>query len=486
MESSELAEKLKTLQVVHFVGIGGSGMSGAARILRQRGMKISGSEPKQTPITQELSKQGIQVHYGHQVSNLPKDCQLLIHSAAITKENPELQAARERKIPTAKYATLAGALLESRHSVAVAGTHGKTTTTGMIAWALKKALVNPGFLIGGSVPQLGSNAAEGGGRFFVAEACEFDRSFHYFHPEIAVITNIERDHLDYYRDLQEIEESFYKFANQIRRPGTLILGRGVDGQIPIPSQVRAFRLGQDFDCEILGERGGNYRFRLRGLGLDRVGEIQLRIPGKFNTQNASLAAAALRTLGLDPVFIQEGLSSYLGAHRRFTLCGERAGVTVVDDYGHHPTEIRAVLEAARGVFPGRRILLVFQPHQASRTRIFFEEFVHELLKADLIFLPRIFQARDSQEEIRAVSSEQLAKRLRELGAPAVARAEFDDLLQAIEANIQPGDVLLTLGAGNVYEIAERFLRQTSLPRSRKSATFRVEHDAERGQSGTVS
>lgn len=443
-------------------------MSGAARILAQRGATLRGSDSKPFAAMEELQQLGIGVFLGHQESNLHPQTQLVVISAAIPDSNPELAAARERGIPMMKYAQLLGALLDGRRAVAVAGTHGKTTTTSMIAFSLRYAGLGPGFLIGGAVPQLGGNSSEGDGKFFVAEACEFDRSFLNLSPEIAVITNIDRDHLDYYKDLGEIRAAFGEFAKRVRVGGTLVLGPGVASQIDWPSFVDVLRVGEEIRPEVTGEDEGRYTFRLRGAGLEPIGEISLRVPGRFNVDNAAAAAAALLRLGLTPIAIREALSRFAGAQRRFSWVGERAGVTVIDDYGHHPTELRVVLQAARQVFPGRRLLLAFQPHQASRTRILFHEFVEVLQRADQVFLPEIFRARDSEEDWRAVSSHMLAEEIRRRGGSAVYRPSFDEILEEIERAARPGDVLLTMGAGNIDEIASRFVRIAALPLARAS------------------
>ncbi len=448
--------------IAHLVGIGGIGMSGLARLLVARGYAVSGTDLHPSELSDSLRALGVQVRTGHAAEHLPDGCTVLVRSAAVPDDNPEVAAARERGIQVLHYAQMVGRLMAERQGIAIAGCHGKTTTTGMISWILARAGLEPSFVCGGVIPQLGSNAAPGKGRHFVAEACEFNRSFHQLAPACAVITNIEEDHLDYYKDLAEIVEAFREFAAKPGPEGLVIGGidnphvRGILKDLKTKGESYSLEGEADWTAAKVVVEKGAWRFEVKRYGRP-FGEFSLAIPGIHNVSNALAAIAAATWAGVGRELIQLSLSEFLGAARRFQVLGERKGALVIDDYGHHPTEIQATLKAARERFPDRKIWAVFQPHQHSRTRMFLKDFSRSFGDAHLVLLPEIYAARDSDADVKKVSSADLAKLLDENGKAALFLPTFDEVVKFLDAKVEPSCVILTIGAGTVGEIGRRFL-----------------------------
>ncbi|MBI2900747.1 MAG: UDP-N-acetylmuramate--L-alanine ligase [Planctomycetes bacterium] len=439
---------------IHLIGIGGIGMSGLARCLAAQGHTLTGSDLKPNALTESL---GIPVAVGHDPKNVA-GAELVVRSAAVRDDNPEVVAARERNIEVVKYAQMLGRLTQDRAGIAVAGCHGKTTTSSMSAYVLSRAGFEPGFVIGGVVPQLGSNAALGKGRHFVTEACEYDRSFHNLSPRCAVITNVEEDHLDYYRDLAEITQAYREFA---ARASEIVIGsldNAGSASIVVERKGRdeAYSIERDADWRArnVEVKDGRWTFEIVKYGKP-FGEFQISVPGIHNVSNALAATAAATWAGVGREIIQVALSEFAGAARRFQLVGERGGVPVVDDYGHHPTEVQATLRAARERYPERKIWCVFQPHQRARTRILLKEFAKAFSDASLVLLPEIYEARD--EESKAISSADLAKLLDQNGKAALFLPTFDSVVEFLREKAPPDCLVVTMGAGNVDEVARRFL-----------------------------
>src|SRR5262245_43100854 len=354
--------------VVHLVGIGGIGMSGAAKCLVARGWKVSGSDLHPNAQTDALKALGVKIRSGHDARHLPDGCTLVVRSAAVPDSNPEIAAALKHRIEVIKYAQLLGRLMAEKSGIAVAGCHGKTTTTAMISYILSRAGLDPSFVCGGVITQLGTNAAPGKGRHFVAEACEYDRSFHQLAPKCAVITNIEEDHLDYYKDLAEIIDSFREFAAKVGPKGHVIgsldneHSAAIVGEFKGRGESYSIQGEADWRAKNIAVKDGRWTFEAEKFGRS-YGEIQLGVAGVPNVSNALAAMAAATWAGVGREIIQVALSEFVGAERRFQLLGEKLGMTVIDDYGHHPTEIKATLKAAKERYPGRKIWCVFQPHQ---------------------------------------------------------------------------------------------------------------------------
>ena len=391
---------------------------------------------------------------------LDRGLDIVVRSAAVSDDNREFTLARQLGIRTVKYAQLLGMIMGERLGVAVSGTHGKSTTTAMISFALLECGLDPSFVVGGTVPQLGGSSRCGQGQIFVAEACEYDRSFHNLHPRIAVITNIEADHLDFYKNIDEIVASFRAFAKLVPPYGMVIAG-GDDDRVtealqgisaPVQRAALAALPGKlDWATRIVGIADGCYRGEVLRLG-KVVGELKLSIAGRHNLINATLATAACAACGLDPAEAIAALSRFTGVDRRMSLVGRHNGATIVDDYGHHPTEIRATLKALRERFSPRRLFCVFQPHQHSRTRFLLDEFAGSFELADETIVPEIYSVRDSEAERQRISSADLVERIKSRGREAKYLSEFPAIVDYLDKAAGPGDLIVTMGAGNVWEI----------------------------------
>jgi UDP-N-acetylmuramate--alanine ligase len=447
---------------VYLAGIGGTGMCGAAELLAARGIRVHGSDRQTSPRTERLRRLGVEVDVGEDPARVPADATLLVHSAAVPPSHPLLEEARRRGLEVWKYADCLGALMEDRLSIAVAGCHGKTTTSSLVAATLWRAGRDPSFVIGGEVKDLRASARAGAGPHFVAEACEFDRSFHRLRPRVAIVTNVDEDHLDYYRDLREIEESFREFARRLPREGLLVVHEAYaclfrdDPAVVARIETYGPSRGADWRAVPTGwdaEAHAN-RFDV-SRGGDLLGSVALPLAGSHNVLNATAAIAALAEAGLTFGEIAAGFACFGGVGRRLEHVAEANGVLILDDYGHHPAEIEAVVHAVRGRWPGRRLVIAFQPHQASRTRCLLEGFARALSMADEAFLPPIYFARDSEEERRSVSSRDLAARMRALGGSPTTFPDLGALVAHAATSCRPGDVLVTMGAGDVDEAARR-------------------------------
>jgi len=442
---------------IHFIGIGGSGMSGLARMLLDSGAVISGSEPRPNAQTMELAGRGVKISRDQIGELLGRDIDLVVRTAAVKDNNPEYQAARRYGLKAIKYAELLGQVMQERFGVAVAGTHGKSTTTAMIAHALLRCGAEPSFVVGGTVPQLGGGSRSGRGKAFVAEACEFDRSFHNLRPRVALITNIEEDHLDCYKDIQEIVESFRTFARLVPVDG-LILANGADRRVlqavnALVTPVQTVSVGgeTDWSVRVAGIDQGCYRGDVRFHGKP-AGVLRLSVAGEHNLFDATMAVAACAACGIDAALAADALGDFTGVDRRMTEVGRFNGAIVADDYGHHPTEIRTTLTALRQKYSPKRLLCVFQPHQHSRTRFLLDDFARSFAAADETIVPDIYFVRDSEAERQRVSATDLVARINANGQRALHVPKFEDILMHLRQQLEPGDLVVTMGAGNVWEI----------------------------------
>lgn len=443
---------------IHFVGIGGIGMSGIAEILTHYDFRISGCDILASENTERLSRLGIPVTIGHDSSHLA-NVDLLVISSAIRQGNTEVRHAREVHIPVIRRAEMLGEITRLKRGIAVAGTHGKTTTSAMTALVLSEAGLDPTLIIGGVLRNIHSSARLGRGEYLVVEADEYDRSFLTLHPTCAVITNIEADHLDCYRDLDDIRDAFTEFALKVPFYGAVI------GCIDDPTVAalldslpkRAVRYG-------LGERARlraiNLSFSAEGTSFDlelhrqKLGRVTLKVPGEHNVRNALAAIAVALELDISMETAAAGLAKFPGVERRFQILGQYKGALVVDDYAHHPTEIRATLEAARRSYPDRRVVVLFQPHLYSRTRDFYEQFADALRRADQAYLTPIYPARE--EPIPGVSADLIVAAATNRGAGNVTLIDRPEgeLVQFLQSVLQPNDLLLTMGAGDIHRIGE--------------------------------
>jgi len=448
---------LPDLGRVHFTGIGGAGMSGIARIMIARGVKVSGSDAAASDLLAALAAEGADVHVGHAAANID-GADTLVVSTAIREDNPELGEARRRGLRVLHRAAALASLMLGRRGIAVAGTHGKSTTTGMITTILRHAGAAPGYVIGAILAETGLGAEDGDGAIFVAEADESDGSFLMLAPEVAIVTCVEADHLDNYADLAQIQGAFRRFAGQITPGGLLIAcaddpgARALTAVVPSGVRVRTYGEAPDAYYRLTGvaPQGMTVRFEVTAgpaaaAGAPSPARLEARVPGRHNALNATAAYAAALELGLSPGRAAAGLAAYQGVHRRLQPKGEAAGVLVLDSYAHHPTELAADLRAAREIRPGGRVLAVFQPHLFSRTRIFAAELGTALGLADEAFVLDVYAAREDPEP--GVTGRLVAR------AVPAGRAHFvpnrADLPAAVADAARPGDLVLTMGAGDV-------------------------------------
>ncbi|HEV2493471.1 MAG TPA: UDP-N-acetylmuramate--L-alanine ligase [Terriglobia bacterium] len=450
---------LGKIRKIHFVGIGGIGMSGIAEVLLNLGFTVSGSDLKATPVTERLARLGARISEGHAAANV-RDAQVVVVSAAVPVDNPEVVEARRLQVPVIPRAEMLAELMRLKFCVAVAGAHGKTTVTSMIAVMLSEAGLDPTAVIGGRLDAFGSSARLGKGELMVVEADESDRSFLYLLPGLAVVTNIDREHLDHYRDLEEIADAFLSFVNKVPFYGAVIACLDPPWRAQIERLLPQLRRrvvtygiepGADVTCSAveLGPQGSSFEASVRGKLLGRV---RLNVLGRHNVQNALAAVAVGLELDLSPAEIIRGLERFRGADRRFQIKARSGGVTVVDDYGHHPAEIRATLDAAR-LQGARRILAVFQPHRYTRTLALMDDFARCFEGCERVYVLDIYPA--SEPAIPGVTSKRLVERMHELGfAQGRYVASEGEAVEQLLAQVRPGDLVMTMGAGNVWRIGE--------------------------------
>lgn len=445
---------------MHFIGIGGAGMSGLARVLLDAGATVTGSDNKPNEQTDELVLRGAKITFQQRGELIGSDTALVVRTAAVRDDNPEFEFAGRLKIPTMKYAQLLGQVMSERFGVAVAGTHGKSTTTAMLCYALLRCGLDPSFVVGGNVKQLGGGSRSGHGPHFVAEACEYDRSFHQLRPRIAILNNIEAEHLDCYGTLDALIESFRTFAQLVPADG-VVIARGDDANVnrclaAIQRPVQRFGIGSGFDWSIEPTQivGGCHHGAIRFRG-DMVSVIRPGIPGLHNLLNATCALAAAHACGADLTKAADAIGQFTGVDRRMTELGQFNGAILVDDYGHHPTEVRVTLAALREKYQPRRLICVFQPHQYSRTRLLLDEFAASFGSADETIVPEIYAVRDSAADKAAINSSMLVDRIKDRGSRAVHVSTFPDVVERLRSTLGSGDVMVTMGAGNVYEIARQ-------------------------------
>lgn len=442
---------------VHFIGIGGSGMSGLARIAISHGIKVSGSDSSDSSVLSALRALGAEVFIGHAAENI-QGADLIVFSNAIKPSNPEREAAAQSKIAEITRAAALALLMSESISIAVAGTHGKTTTSSMATVALQSAGVDPSFAIGGILKSSGSNAHRGTGKYFVAEADESDGSFVAYHPHAAIITNVEWDHVDHFASEVEVFNVFDDFVKTIT--GFLVYCADDEGAAKVAKSAKVKTIGYGksesaalrVDQIQLNAGGSSARVLWNGA---KIGNLELSVPGEHNVLNAAAVLAVALELGLPATALLDGLIKFHGAGRRFELKGSVSGVRVIDDYGHHPTEIKVTLEAAKRYAGGGRVLVIFQPHRYSRTKAFLNQFAETLSIADQCWLLEVYAA--SEQPITGVSSANIAKNMQ----GAIFEPNFLAVTEAVAAAAKPGDVIITLGAGDVSSLGPLILDELS-------------------------
>ena len=446
---------------IHFIGIGGISMSGLAEILLEENFIISGSDSKSSPLTQALEKKGATIYYGQRASNISDQVELAVYTAAVHPDNPEYACAVQKGLPMLTRAELLGQIMRNYETpIAISGTHGKTTTTSMVSHILLEGNCDPTISVGGILPAIGGNIRVGESETFVTEACEYTNSFLSFFPKISIILNIDADHLDFFKDIDDIRHSFRRFAQLLPADGTLIINADTPRYEEIirdlPCNVITYGLEQDADYQagdITYDKYGHASFSVLRHGV-KIGSYYLKVPGIHNVSNALAAIALGHLLGLSEDVIIKGLGSFTGTDRRFQYKGQVAGVTIIDDYAHHPTEIEATLNAAHN-YPHNKVWCVFQPHTYTRTKALLPEFAKALTLADHVVVADIYAARETDD--LGISSADLQKRIQELGTPCEYFPTFDEIENFLLSNCQEGDLLITMGAGDVVTIGEQLL-----------------------------
>jgi len=450
----------------HFIGAGGVGMSGLAALMLKENAIITGSDICKSSLTDRLCDLGADIRIGHNPSHIPPEADAVVISAAIREDNPELKLARQKGLIVYKYAQMLGLIMSRYDGIAVAGTHGKSTTSGWLAYVMKQAGLEPIFIIGADILQLGCSCGIGESRIFIAEACEYDRSFLNLKPKIAVVLNIEQDHLDYYRDESEIVEAFAGFADGLRSKGVLIISGQDPNTVKIAAslrggnrEIRTFGIGADFDFSADNVRMGktSTQFDLFQQGRD-LGTATIKLPGEHSVRNALAVIAVSVTAGLEPAAVLRHLGRFVGMDRRLMVKSQTAGITVVDDYAHHPTEIKASLRAIRQRFAPARIFCVFQPHQYSRTRFLLDDFADSFSLADVTVVPEIYFVRDSEESKKLVNSGMLVDKIVAGGGNAIFIDSFSGICDYIKANVKSGDLVVTMGAGDIWKVADEYIQ----------------------------
>jgi len=450
---------------VHFIGIGGISMSGLAEILLGRHFTISGSDMKASEITDHLASIGARIAIGQKAENITDDIDLVVYTAAIHEDNEEFAAAKAKGIAMMSRAVLLGQIMDNyMRSIAVAGTHGKTTTTSMIAHILLEAQTDPTISVGGMLDKIHGNIRVGRSDLFLAEACEYTNSFLEFYPYYSIILNVEEDHMDFFKDLDDIKHSFHQFASQTAKDGLIIINGDMEHAEDIleglPQRSVTFGLDEKNDyCakDITFTEEGNASYTLCVNGED-YGRIDLQVKGLHNVTNSLSAIACARAIGLSMDDIRHGLFSFGGTKRRFEFKGRIGEITVIDDYAHHPTEIAATLESAKN-YPHDELWVVFQPHTYTRTKAFLEDFARVLSKADHVVLADIYAAREPDTGL--VSSGDVARLIGEAGTDVHYLHSFGEIEDFLKENLKGHDLLITMGAGDVYLIGEEMLKKNA-------------------------
>jgi UDP-N-acetylmuramate--alanine ligase len=452
-----------SIKKLHFVGIGGIGMSGIAEILIDEGFLVTGSDRASSENTERLQALGAKICIGHSAQNVGPDVDAIVYSSAVSPDNPEIIEAQRRKLPVIRRAEMLAEVMRLKYGIGIAGTHGKTTTTSMVSLVLIEGGIDPTVIVGGRLHGLaGSNARMGKGEFIVVEADEFDRSFLSITPTIAVLTTLETDHLDCYRDLDDIKSAFVQFASKVPFYGFVVLcldEPALQEIMPkIKKKIVTYGLNGQADLQAVEivHRENKTKFTVVRDGKD-LGAIELQIPGKHNVQNALAAIAVGLELDVPFAKVKAGIEKFTGVFRRWEVKAEIGGVTIIDDYAHHPTEIRATLAGAKAGWR-RRVVCVFQPHLYSRTRDFYDDFGRAFFNADVLVLTDVYPARE--EPIQGVSGELIANAAKEFGHKQVHyvpdKREVPAYLMKI---VNKGDIVITMGAGDIWKFGEEFIRQ---------------------------
>ncbi len=432
---------LDNFRHIHFIGVGGSGISALAYMAIAHGIKVSGSDIAPNPTTEKLEKEGVQIHIGHSKDNLSELCELVIYSEAIDKkENPEFLEANKREISTLSYFEALGQLSTHKKTIVIAGTHGKTTTTAMLGLALIKAGEDPTVIVGSRVPTFENrNIQIGHSQWLVAEGCEYRRSFLHFQPFGVVLLNCELEHVDYYKSEADYLSAYQELVSKIPEDGFLVYNE------------------EDENCRLISE---SYKGKKLPVASAASKNLSLNVPGEFNQMNAAHALEAAKQITKNMHGVRNGLQNFSGTARRLEKKGEKNGALIMDDYGHHPTEVRATLKALKEANPGRRLICIFQPHQYSRTHELLDHFANAFGDADMVIIPNIFEARDTDEDKAKISAEKLVKAISKQHSNCRWGENAEKTLETLKKELKKGDLAVTMGAGDVYKIGEDYLSAT--------------------------
>jgi UDP-N-acetylmuramate--alanine ligase len=465
---------IEDLKKVYFIGIGGIGMSAIARYMRAKGKEVIGSDLKPSNITENLEGLGIRINYAQVAENITDDIDLVIYTGSIPKTNPELSAALAKHLKSMTYGESLGLIFNGKGGIAVCGTHGKSTTSAMVGAVLEEGGIDPSVLVGSIVPRYGGNLRIGAGKNFVAEACEYRKNFMSLYPQMIVLNNVELDHTDFYKDIEDMKASFLEFASHLPDDGVLFVGEDAAGnarevaekiRVQKPS-VTIIRFGKqednDFVLKDFHAEEGRAVFAVAHGG-ENLGDFHLRIPGEFNARNALAAIAVGTYFGIPADKIRSSLKNFTGIWRRFEIKGDYRGALVVSDYAHHPTAVSVTVKAAKEFYPGRRIVAVFQPHQHNRTRGLYREFLKSFDDADEVILSEIYDVAGREEaEDQAVSSQDLARdigaRNKKLEGHVSYGKNLEETRRLIDEKVRESDVLLIMGAGDIFGVADDLVK----------------------------
>lgn len=426
---------MRQIKKIHFIGIGGIGISAIARMMLMQGKKVSGSDRFFSIITDELKKLGAEIYKGHRLSNFASDTELVVYTTAVSKNNPELQKAKKLKIPSMSYPEMLGLISRDKYTIAVSGAHGKTTTTAMIAKILIDAKMDPTVIVGSLLKDCKSNLIIGKSKWFVCEACEYKKAFLNLNPKIIIITNIDNDHLDYYKNLKNIQKAFSQFISKLNKEDFLIYNKKDSNSFPVVKKAK---------CRVI-----DY------LKIDA--RPDLKIPGVHNTENAKAALTVAKILKIQKKKALKSLKNFSGTWRRFEYKGRtKNGIEIYDDYAHHPTEIKASLNAARENFKNNKIWCVFQPHLFSRTRLLLDDFAKSFNNADFIIVTDIYAAREKND--KKIHAKNLVKKIQKYNSNVVYISYFSSIKKFIKKNAKKGDIIITMGAGDIFKIGENLLK----------------------------
>ncbi len=457
---------------VHFIGIGGIGVSALARLFLTRGIKVSGSDISDSEIIFDLRKMGANIFLGHKEENLEDDTELVIYSPAVPHNNPEFQKARKLNIVLKSYPEALGAVMsEFKETIAVSGTNGKTTTTSLSGLILENAGFDPTVIVGSKLKNWNGNLRVGASDYFLTEACEYKRAMLNLNPKIIVLTNIEEDHLDYYKDLDDIKSSFLEYVMKLPSYGTLIFNQDDEASREISElcKIKKFSYSvfensaANLTTKNILQESGRQSFNLVFNGKD-LGKFEMFVPGLFNIYNALAASSLALSLGIDSAKIRETLKDFRGAWRRFEIIGEKNGAIIISDYAHHPTAVRETIKGAKNFYPDKRILVVFQPHHQDRTKKLFNDFVESFYGADHVILSEIYEVAGREKNEEKISSLDLAKAMQQNGFQNVSFAEnIFKAKEIVEKKLRDFDVVLIMGAGDIYKIANEITAPDERP-----------------------